>query len=39
MFNVVLEQIHQDIGNQVQNFNINQTYVDKDYPRSGILAA
>ena len=39
MFNAVLKLFYQVIGNLVQNFNICQTYVEKDYPRSGILAA
>ena len=37
--NAILEQIHQVIGNLVRNFNIKETYVDKDDPLSGILAA
>ena len=39
MYNVVLEQIHQVLGNLVRTYNISQTYVDKDDPQSGILAA
>ena len=39
MSNAALEMIHQVLGNLVQTFNINQTYVDEDDPRSGILAA
>ena len=39
MSNVALEKIHQALGNLVQNFNISQTYVDENYPWTGILAA
>ena len=40
MYNTVLERIHQVFGNLVRNFNIStQTYVDKDDPWMGILAA
>ena len=39
MSNEILERIHQVLGNLVQTCNINQTYVDKDDPWSGILAA
>ena len=37
--NVVLERIHRIIGNLLRNFNISHTYVDKDDPWLGILAA
>ena len=37
MSNVILEWIHQVLGNLVRTCNINQTYADKDYPWSGIL--
>ena len=36
---VILEWIHQVLGNLVRNFNITQTYVDKYDPWWGILAA
>ena len=40
MSNAVLERIHKFLGNLVQNFNIStQTYVDKNDPCTGILAA
>ena len=39
MSNAVLELIHQVLGNLVRTCNITQTYVDKDDPWSGILAA
>ena len=39
MSNVVLERIHQVLGNLVQTFNISQTYVDKDDLWPGILAS
>ena len=40
MSNAVLESIHQVLGNLLQNFNIyTQTYVDKNDPWTGILAA
>ena len=40
MYNAVLERIHQVIGNLVRTFNIStQTYVDKNDPYMGILAA
>ena len=38
MFNVILEQIDQVLGNLVQTFNTSQTYIDKDYPWTGILS-
>ena len=38
MSNVILGWIHQVLGNLVQNFNIQQTYVDKNDPWMGILA-
>ena len=37
--NATLEQIHPFLGNPMRNFNIKETYVDKDDPRSGILSA
>ena len=37
--NEILERIRQALGNLVWNFNIKQTYVDKDDPWSGILDA
>ena len=37
--NEILEWIHNGLGNLVRNFNITQTYVDKDDPWMGILAA
>ena len=39
MSNAILERIHQAQGNLLQTCNITQTYVDKHYPWSGILAA
>ena len=39
MFNAIFERIHQVLGNLVRTCNINQTYVDKDYPQLGILDA
>ena len=40
MSNEVLERIRQVRGNLVHNFNISkQTYVNKNYPWTGILAA
>ena len=40
MSNAVLERIHQVLGNLVRTFNIfTQTYVDKNDPWKGILAA
>ena len=39
MSNVILERIHQVIGNLVKDFNIQQTYVDKNDPHTGVLAA
>ena len=38
MSNAVLEQIHQVLGNLVRTSNISQTYVDKNYLWTGILA-
>ena len=39
MSNEALERIHQVLGNLVRTFNIStQTYVDEDYPWTGILA-
>ena len=40
MSNAILERIHLVLGNLVQTFNIStQTYIDKDEPWTGILAA
>ena len=39
MSNTVLERIHQVLGNIVWTFNMKQTYIDKDYPWTVILAA
>ena len=39
MSNTILEQIHQFLRNLVRNFNAQQTYVDKNDPWKGILAA
>ena len=39
MSNAVLELIQQVLGNLLQNYIINQTRVDEDYPWSGILSA
>ena len=40
IFNVLLERIHQVLGNLIRTFNIStQTYVDEDDPWTGILAA
>ena len=39
MSNALLEGIHQVLGNLVRNFNISQTYIDKNDPWTGILAA
>ena len=39
MSNTVLEQIQQVLGNLVRNFDISQTYVDKNYPWTVILSA
>ena len=36
--NAVLVWIHQVHGNLVRTFNTSQTYVDKNYPWTGILA-
>ena len=38
MSNVVLELIHQVLGNIVHNFNVYQTYADKNDHLTGILA-
>ena len=38
-FNAILKRIHQVIGNLVRTYNIKETYVDKDDPWLGILAA
>ena len=37
--NAILEWIHQVLGNLVQTFNMQQTYVDKNDPWTGILSA
>ena len=39
MYNEILEQIRQVLGNLVWMCNVTQTYVEEDDPRSGILAA
>ena len=39
IYDEILKQIHQVIGNLVLTCNITQTYDDKDDPWSGILAA
>ena len=39
MSNAILERIHQVLGNLVRTSNIQQTYVDKNDPWMGILAA
>ena len=40
MSNAVLERIQQVLGNLVRTLNIyTQTYVDKNYPWTGILSA
>ena len=39
MSNGILERIHQVLGNLVQTFNIQQTYVGENEPWMGILAA
>ena len=39
MSNAILEHIRQVLGNLVRNFKIQQTYVDKNDPWRGILAA
>ena len=39
MSNVILERIHQVLGNLVRTFNLQQTYVYKNDPWEGILAA
>ena len=39
MSNAILERIHQVIVNLVRTFNIQQTYVEKHYPWTIILAA
>ena len=39
MANAVLECIHKVLENLKQTFNISQTYVDKNDPWMGILAA
>ena len=37
--NVILECTYRVLGNLVRTFNISQTYVDKNYPWTDILAA
>ena len=37
MSNAILEQINQVLGNLVGDFNIQQNYVDKNDPWTGIL--
>ena len=39
IYNAILEQIHQVLGNLVRNFNIKQKKIDGNNPRTGILAA
>ena len=39
MSNVILEWIYQVIGNLLRTFNVKQTYVDRNDPWMGILAA
>ena len=39
MSNAVFERIHKILGNLVRKFNISQTYVEKNDPWAGILAA
>ena len=39
MSNAILERIHQVQGNPVRTFNTQQTYVETNDPRMGILAA
>ena len=39
MYNAILEQIHQVLGNLVRTFNIQQTYVDENDLWKGILDA
>ena len=39
MSNATLERIHQVLINLLQTFNVQQTYIDKNYPWTGILAA
>ena len=36
--NVILERIHQVLGNLARTYNIKDTYVDKDDPWSGNLS-
>ena len=38
-FNVIFERIHQVLGNPVRTFNISHTYIEKNKPWVGILAA
>ena len=37
MSNIVLEQNHHVLGNLVQTYNINKTFVDEDYLWSRIV--
>ena len=39
MYNAILERIQKVLGNLVQTFNIQQTYVEKNDPWKGILGA
>ena len=39
MSNEILERIHQILENLVRNFNLQQTYIDKDDQWTGVLAA
>ena len=39
MSNVILERIHQVLGNLGRTFNIQHTYIDKNDPWTGILDA
>ena len=39
MSNMILERIHQVLGNLVRTSNIQQTNIDKNDPLTGILAA
>ena len=39
IYDAILKQIYQVLGNLVLTCNITQTYDDKDDPCSGILAA
>ena len=37
--NAIVERIHQVIGNNIKTFELGSNYLDKDNPRTGILAA